>query len=636
MSAEFCVHVRSTRWGIIWLCLLGFLTPPLALAQDSSLRAPLPQELPWQGKSEALIVGKDDKWVTPAEASDFKFSPSYDETVCWFKRLVDASKVLHMMSIGRSFEGRDIWMIIASSEARFSPQELAKSGKPTLFVQGGIHPGEIDGKDAAMMLLRDMSVGGSKAELLDVCNLLVVPILSVDGHENCSVFGRINQRGPEVMGWRTNARNQNLNRDYAKLDSPELRALICALDLWQPDLYFDIHVTDGIDYQYDITFGYTSTDGYSPAIAKWLDETFTPEISSDLRAMGHIPGPLIFAIDNTDLSKGIVDWVGSPRFSSGYGDVRHLPTVLVENHSLKPFRQRVLGTYVFLESSMRLLGKNAGILRSATQEDRKRFSAEVPLSFTWNPKTIEGKPFAGVSYRVETSEISGGPVTRWLGVAQDMELPIRQRNIPSVTVDRPAAYWILPAWPEVIDRLRLHGIEMDVTTKSVKLALEQTRVTSYTLDTKPYEGHVRLQADLKYEKAVWNLPEGSVRISTAQPLGDLAVLLLEPESADSFFQWGFFLESLQRAEYYEDYVMEPLAAKMLEADPDLKIAFEKRCLEDPKFATDPDARLNWFYRQTRYYDSRYMVLPVAREMPSVSPNHESEKTKASSFGKQLD
>ena len=220
-------------------------------------------------------------------------------------------------------------------------------------------PGEIDGKDAGMMLLRDMTVRGTKRDLLEHANFLFVPIFNVDGHERTSRFGRVNQRGPEVMGWRTTAKNLNLNRDYAKADSPEMRAMIGALNQWLPDLYLDLHVTDGADYQYDITFGFNGRGGHSPAIVEWLEKTFTPAVTNDLAAAGHIPGSTDVPnwIDETDWLKGIKGWNAEPRFSTGYGDVRHLPTVLLETHSLKPYDQRVLGTYVYLESALRTSGQ---------------------------------------------------------------------------------------------------------------------------------------------------------------------------------------------------------------------------------------------------------------------------------------
>jgi murein tripeptide amidase MpaA len=264
---------------------MRFLALILVLAQ------PLPPLIPWSGKSRELIVPATDPWITPAEKTALRTTPNYDETVTWLRRLDVASPEIQMVSIGKSGEGRDLWMVIASRDGVFTPEALRRSGKAIVLAQAGIHSGEIDGKDAGLMLLRDMTVRGTRRALLDRANFLFVPIFNVDGHERASRFGRINQRGPEVMGWRTNASNLNLNRDYTKLDTPEVRAMVAAIHRWDPDLYIDLHVTDGADYQYDVTFGWNTTTGYSPAGTKWLEETLHPAITHDLKAWGHIPGP---------------------------------------------------------------------------------------------------------------------------------------------------------------------------------------------------------------------------------------------------------------------------------------------------------------------------------------------------------
>ena len=236
----------------------GALALYLCLRTASAVEAPLPPLAPWNGASRALLLPAEHVWATPFEQSGLTRSPSYDETIAWLKRLVEAAPQLKVVSIGDSGEGRPIWMVIASRDGAATPEALRSRGLPVMLVQAGIHSGEIDGKDAGMMFLRDLTVVGSKRALLDQASFLFIPILSVDAHERRSPYGRINQRGPAETGWRSNPRNLNLNRDYAKLDTPEMRALVRALNAWQPDLYFDIHVTDGIDYQYDICLLYTS------------------------------------------------------------------------------------------------------------------------------------------------------------------------------------------------------------------------------------------------------------------------------------------------------------------------------------------------------------------------------------------
>lgn len=596
--------------------VFGLLSQPgwAASAADTAILPPLPQAGAWSGASRSLIAPPGDRWITPAEKDGFVHSPSYADTVAWLRALDEASKQVAMVSLGKSPEGRDLWLVVVSAEGAATPEALRKNGKPTLFAQAGIHSGEIDGKDAGMMLLRDLTVRGSRKALLTGANFLFVPIFSVDAHERASRFGRINQRGPEVTGWRTTARNLNLNRDYMKLDAPEMRMLVGALDTWQPDLAFDLHVTDGVDYQYDITWGAPGRTGYSPQAAAWLETVLNPALKRDLAAMGHIPGTLIFPVAGEDFSQGLGRWNSQPRFSDGYGALRHLPTVLVENHSLKPYEQRVLGTYVLLAGALETLGRDGKALRRATEADRALRPAELPLSF----KAAAGDPpqveFLAIRSRREPSAVSGAEKIVWTGEPETVQMPMVQLTAPDVVVRRPKAYWVPAAWTEVIARLALHGIRMERQAEKREVEVEMYRVEDAKLDAEPFEGHVHVTATPVPERRRATFAAGSVRVSTDQPLGDLAILLLEPASADSFFQWGFFLEILNRTEYAEAYVMEPMAEKMLAEDPVLAAAFKAALESDPKLAADRQERLLWFYRRTPFFDDQWRLYPVGREL----------------------
>jgi murein tripeptide amidase MpaA len=589
------------------------LSSVAAMAGPAAEQAVLPPELPWSGASRALLVPKGDPWITPAEAADLERTPRYDETVAWLQKLVKAAPQLRMVSLGKSPEGRDIWMVIASADKAFTPEALKKSGKPLLFAQAGIHSGEIDGKDAGLMLLRDLTVRGTKKDLLAGANLLFVPIFSVDAHERFSKFGRVNQRGPAEMGWRTNARNLNLNRDYAKADTPEMRAMLRALDTWDPDLYIDIHVTDGADYQYDITWDYASRQPYSPEISAWLDGVLSPAWTRDLKAMGHIPGRYVELKDDLDVTQGISSGPDSPRYSTGYGNVRHLPTILIETHSLKPYAQRVLGTYVMLESTLRLLGSSGKALRQAIDADRAR--RQDPVVLTW--KVSEKKPamteFLGVESRLVPSAVSGALKIEWLGKPVTVQIPGPPAVEPGESVKRPKAYWIPPQWPEVVDRLALHGIRFERIAQPRDLEVEMLRIEDPNLAAAPFEGHMAVGGKPVPEKRREHFVAGSVRVPTDQPLGDLAIVLLEPLSTDSFYAWGFFLEILQQTEYVEGYIMEPMAERMLAEDPKLAQEFVQKLHEDEKFRSSPSERLEWFYRKTPFYDDRWRLYPVARE-----------------------
>ncbi|MGZ8866820.1 MAG: M14 family metallopeptidase [Thermoanaerobaculia bacterium] len=577
----------------------------------------LPPALPWPGKSRELAVPATNSWATPSESSNFRFSPSYDETVAWLKKLDTAAPELQMVSIGRSAEGRDIWMVIASKERAFTPEALRRTGKPTVLAQGGIHSGEIDGKDAGMMLLRDMTVGTRHRALLDRANFLFVPILSVDAHERASQFGRINQRGPEVMGWRTNARNLNLNRDYSKLDTEEVRSIVGAINRWSPDLYIDLHVTDGSDYQYDITYGWNTTTGWSPSITQWMQTTLKPSLDRDLAAMGHIPGPLVFPIGSgDDPADGLSFGNADARLSTGYGDARQLPTMLVENHSLKPYDQRVLGTYVLLASTLDTVGQSPEPLRRSIDDDRRRRVDPIPLVWesSGTAKPVRAMEFAGVASRLVLSPISGALRREWLGTPVTFTTSIYEEHVVTASASRPKAYWIPAAWSEVAERLRLHGVAVERINTPREVEVEMYRLVDPKLASTQFEGHVRIDSlEVKSEMKKQRFSAGSWRVSMDQPLGILAAVLLEPMSEDSYLQWGFFHSILQRTEYAESYVLEPLAEKMLAADPKLAEEFRKKLATDAEFRASADLRLRWFYSRTPFWDERWLLYPVARE-----------------------
>lgn len=619
---------------------IRFTIAPLLLLSVLSIQAQsiLPPVADWKGKSETLIAKANDPWITPAEKSGFVTTPTYNETMDWLKKLSNASPLLTMTSIGKSLEGRYIMMIIASSEKTITPAALRNSTKPLLLVQAGIHAGEIDGKDAGMMLLRDIAVGNKK-QLLNEVNLLFIPILNVDGHERISPYNRPNQRGPENMGWRTNAENLNLNRDYAKQDTKEVRAVASVFNEYGPLMYMDLHVTDGADYQYDITFGGHGKQGYSPAIFTWLETKYKPHADKELAANGHIPGQLLNALNNQDFSKGNALILGEPRFSDSYGNLRHLASVLVENHSLKPYKQRVLGTYVLLESTLKLLAIEGQSLKESTKADKAKRDAKIPLkskipqmknviSFetqlsSQGSAALSSTPpdslnLLGIESKVQKSSITNSDYVVWTGKPVTTKIANYRATEGIEWVTRPKGYWVPASCEEVIERLKRHGIKMEMLEAPREITLEMYRIKDAKFQndegkTQLFEGHMQVVASTTFETRKELFAQGSVFISTDQPLGDLAILLLEPKSPDSYFSWGFFPGLFQRTEYIEGYVMEPMMKKMLEESPELKKEFEEKKNSDVAFAKDPDAIATWFYSKTKYYDDRYLLYPVGRE-----------------------
>jgi hypothetical protein len=401
-----------------------------------------------------------------------------------------------------------------------------------------------------------------------------------------------------------------------------------ALTTWPVDLYYDLHVTDDTDHQYDMTYGHNWPTAWSPAISTWLEKTLLPATDALLREQGHIPGRHVQLIDHADPGKGLLPWFGGARFSNGWGDARHLPSILVEAHSLKPFAQRVLANYVLLESTLRVLGEKGEELRRAVREDQARRSPELVLD--WKTPEAPGRTVEvqAVEWRASHSNLSGGTRIEYTGTPKTWNAPKLDASVPVATARRPRAYWVPAAWSEVIERLERQGLRVERQAAARQVDVEMYRIRDPKLATDPFEGRVAVTARFEPERRSEAFAKGSVRVPTDQPLSDLLMLLLEPASPDSFFAWGFFHEVLQPTESVESYVMEPMAERMLAEDPALLAEFQKwqadpaarnavlpaRRADEP-FVQGPSARLQWFYEHTPYFDDRALLYPIGRELP---------------------
>ena len=571
----------------------------------------LPPSPAWNGSSEKLIVGKDDAWITPSEKTGLTATPTYDQTIAWLKKLAKACPEVRLETFGKTGQNRTLVdAVVTRDGAKLSPE------KPVFLIQAGIHSGEIDGKDAGLMLLRDICFKG-KRSLIDHVNIVFIPVLNADGHERSSPYSRPNQRGPLNQGWRNTAQNLNLNRDYMKADAPEMLGLLGLINKYDPTLYIDLHVTDGMDYAYDITYGFHGWNGLyadSPHIGAWLDKTYRPAADAALAANGHIPGPLIFERDNADLAKGLDLYKFAPRFSNAYGDVRRMPSVLVENHSLKPYRQRVLGTYVLLEATLKLLAKDGPSLKAAIKADRALRPAMLDANWKTTSDPVWRYDFKTITGAKAASAASGGETMRWSGKAgSTVNLPVYGSE-PGAKLQVAKAYWAPSTKADIIARLKAHGIVMETLKKPQEVEVDMIRFSGFKIGA-PSEGHYPTTATgMTHERRKETFPAGSVRISTDQPLGVLAAMLLEPEGEDSFFAWGFFPEILQRVEYMEAYAIAPMADEMLAKDPKLKAAFEAKLKSDAGFAASPLRRLQFFYERSPFYDQRYLLYPIGREV----------------------
>ncbi len=561
------------------------------------------------------------EWQTRAEATGYRETGRYDEVVAYAQRIAQASPIVELQMVGKSPEGRPIPVLVLSKFKTFTPEAARASGLEIVLVNAGIHAGEIPGKDAGLALVRDIAITGEQSALLDHAILIFVPIFNVDGHERFGPYTRINQNGPEAQGWRTTAQNFNLNRDFLKADSPEMRVWLSLFNRWLPDLIVDTHDTDGADYQYNLTYGLETAGNLDPELLRWQNTAFEEQIFPATVRRGNLVAPYIVLRDEKDLSQGFASQVFEPRYSTGYAAIQNRPAILVETHMLKDYRNRVRATYDLLVETLKYLNRTPGKLRAAvTMADQKTVERgrtyepvrQYPLVFE---TTAKSRPFTflGVESRLELSAISG---TTWIQFdptrPKTFTIPYFAEFSVKKAVSPPRAYIVPVHLTEVIERLKVHGLNYQVLDAPRTLSIATYQFDEVSWQPAPFEGHHRLKSfkATPIRRTLTYAP-GSVIVPLDQRAANVAIHLLEPEAPDSLLNWGFLDAIFEQKEYAEPRVIEKLAREMLAQDPKLRAEFEKQ-VAVPAFAASPERRLDFFYQRTPYYDDRLNLYPIGR------------------------
>ena len=559
-------------------------------------------------------------WQTVAEMTDYKKTSTYDETVAYARKLAAASRgLVKYQTFGTSGEGRDMPLLIAASGGAFSPKWAKRTGKPIILIQAGIHAGEIDGKDAGLALFRDIAITKTRRDLLQNAIILFIPIYSVDGHENRSAYNRINQNGPDEMGWRANATNLNLNRDYMKADAPETRAWLKLWNDWKPDLFIDCHVTDGADFQYNITYDYNAFQNANPSIRAWMSEHFDRNVVAKIEAEGNITTNY-FDLVGREIIEGIAISPSTPRFSTGYTPIRNRAGLLIETHVYKPYKSRVRGTYDMLRYTVEEVGKAKDSLfaanviadtqtveRGKTYDEKRQFPLKIDLTDKSTPFVLKG-----VEYAMEDSQISGGKKVVYGTTPREYTIPRFDEGKVTASIAPPLYYIVPPQYKDVIEVLKLHGVKFTRLTKPQEFDVESYKLTEPKWAAFTFENRITVNCKPIPIKEKRSYAAGSILVPLDQEAANVAIHLLEPAGPDSFVSWGFFNSAFEQKEYGENYILEKLATKMLTDDPKLQEEFDRRLL-DPAFARNPRARLEFFYQHSPYYQTQKVgIYPVGR------------------------
>ena len=560
-------------------------------------------------------------WITPAEQSNFRTTPGYADTLAYLERLQKAAPgQIRLQTYGVSPQGRPMVAVIANKNGVFGPDDARRDKSPIVLVQAGIHPGEIEGKDAGLMLLRDFAVTGKLPHLLDHAVLVFIPVFSVDGHENSSPYNRINQNGPDSMGFRGQSQHLNLNRDYIKADTAEMRAWLNLWQRWRPDLLIDVHTTDGADFQYDLTWYLEDPHKLDAGVSSWQQQAMASVIPT-YEKRGHLASLYLEFKDGSDPRQGIENFGSGPRFSTGYAALQNRPGLLIETHMLKPYATRVRAAYDLVALMLDYAGRNAtSLLEANAKADAATIaragdpSARVALTFKPDPASTSFS-LKGYAFTQSHSEISGGTWIQYDQTKpQTFTIPNWNGLLPDIAVAPPAAYAIPAQWKALIMRLKAH----DIAYQRLDCPAAVT-ATGYQLDNPkwsaaPFEDHLMLrQVEARLLPRQENLPAGSLIVPLNQPSANVAIELLEPEAPDSLLRWGLLDSIFETKEYGEPRVLEKLARDMLAKDAALKAEFEQKLASDPAFAANPQARLNFFFQRSPWFVAQKVgAYPVLR------------------------
>ena len=548
-------------------------------------------------------------FMTDCEKSGFVKTPRFEETMAWFRKLEDFSPMVKVGSFGTSPQGRDLSMVIVDKDGLQDPEKIRAKGRVIILIESCIHAGEPDGKDASMMFLRDMIVDKKNIDLLDDVSFLFIPVFNVDGHEDFSAINRINQNGPEELGTRNTSQYLNLNRDFLKADAPEMRAWLKLYNRWMPELFIDVHVTNGADFQYVMTYAIENRGTImEEGLRQWSLDVYEKQLNERMEKVGY---PLFlyasFRKYNAPESGILID-IFDPRYSEGYAASRNRLGLLIENHIYKPYEQRVKATIEAFIASARILAENKETLVKAIAHADKVVSSpeyrKIPMDLTFKPVNKDSVWVDYLSWARDTvkSDLSGAD---WVRHNYDkpisLKCPLITSYEPTSSLQLPEAYILMPQWTDVIALLDLHDIKYTRISQAKQVEVETYRYTKAVFSSRQSEGRIPvLKTEYTTQKETLMVPEGSVIIDMNQPNGRLAAWLLEPSAPGSLVYWGFFNQVVQST--HEFWIrlpyMEEKGRELLAKDPVLKAEFEER-KKDPKFANDPLAILNFFYQKVK-------------------------------------
>ena len=543
-------------------------------------------------------------------------SLTYPQVIEAYENLAKKYGQAKLFTYGKTDIGLPLHLFVISKSGVFNPETIRKRGYRIVMVNNGIHPGEPCGIDASIKLANDiLSKKIYLWDKLDSTVICIVPVYNIDGALNRSPFNRANQNGPEEQGFRANARNLDLNRDFAPMSSLNAQSFAKIFHAWKPHILIDTHTTNGADYQYVMTLISTHPQELPPMLGNYYDKVIEPHLYQSMKEVGYEMIPYVSPMGQTPES-GLQQYYNPPRYTTGYGRVFNTITLMTEAHMFKTFSQRVLATYEFLRITADFVCDNGFTLKKLRDEADNYSIAKNEFVLFWQLDTVNVDSILFKGYEAEfvDSKITGGKRLRYdRDKPYQKYIPYFRYYTPSLVVSKPEYYVVPQAWHEAIHRLSINGVKMHSLASDTLIEVDAYYIVDYKTYTQPYNGHyLHYDVKIRTERQKVQFYKGDYLIYANQPVNHYIVEMLEPNGYDSFFAWNFFDGVLQRKEYFSPYVFEDFAFDMLIDNPKLKDELEERKKYDKEFALNSYSQLLFLYERSPYFEKTYMRYPIFR------------------------
>lgn len=540
-------------------------------------------------------------------------TPEYKEVIAYYEQLSATFDEISMFTFGQTDSGEPLHLVVYNQQGIKNIDEIKKSSKNKILINNGIHPGESDGIDASMLLLRDLVQNDSLKQKYQNSVICIIPVYNIGGALNRNSHSRTNQNGPIEYGFRGNARNYDLNRDFIKQDTKNAAAFAEIFHAVNPDVFIDNHVSNGADYQYAITHLFTQHNKLGGSLGTFLEEKMRPEIENSLFKKGIDITPYV-NVWGTTPEAGFSQFFDSPRYSTGYTTLFHTLGLMVETHMLKPYKIRVEQTYELLFSALDFTENNSQKIKELRSKAKEEIIAKkmYPIQFK-----VDDERFRILNFKGFEGEMIDSKVTTGKRLFYDRNKPfvkeVKYFDSFKTTkeIQIPKAYILQQGWHDVLDRLKNNHIEFTRFEKDTTILVEVQQIADFKTQNSPYEGHyLHYNTTVSKKTENVNFKKGAVFIPTNQRGIRYLLETLEAEATDSFFNWNFFDTILQQKEGYSAYVFEDIAAKILSENPDIKTSFEEKLKTDADFAKNPRLQLDFVFKNSPHYEKAHLRLPI--------------------------